>query len=295
MIDFSTTERPSPPGRTRCGSKDFPCALLTSGWPAIATDGLGALADRRSVRRHQRRTLDSQHLQRAVELRHQGLHLRHIARLLAAPFSTVARELNRLGLGQLRNLDQKPLFSAMNGSGPAILIHIGVKKLAHFRKVGHNMPGNRQQGRSAGVGYDRSTWPSRRHTAGLRRGAARRAAGQSDRLLESGIGLIQRSWRRVSSGDERKRIGLNLQGLCQSLQRPQAQAHPHQALHARDNGKAERFIQTLYKGWAYAMPFQNSQEQNAWVPRYLRICNRMTKHSTLNGRFTYQRLHELLC
>jgi hypothetical protein len=34
-----------------------------------------------------------------VELRHQRLHLRHIARMLGAPFSTVARALNRLGLG----------------------------------------------------------------------------------------------------------------------------------------------------------------------------------------------------
>jgi hypothetical protein len=40
-----------------------------------------------------------------VDLRHQRLHLRHIARLLAAPFSTVARVLNRLGLGRLRNLE----------------------------------------------------------------------------------------------------------------------------------------------------------------------------------------------
>ena len=38
-------------------------------------------------------------MQRAVELCHQRLHLRHIARLLAAPLSTVARALNRLGLG----------------------------------------------------------------------------------------------------------------------------------------------------------------------------------------------------
>ena len=35
------------------------------------------------------------------------------------------------------------------------LIHIDVKKLARFRKVGHRITGNRQQGRSAGVGYDR--------------------------------------------------------------------------------------------------------------------------------------------
>jgi hypothetical protein len=67
--------------------------------------GAASLADRRSVRRSQGRTLAPQQLQQAVELRHQRLHLRHIARLLAAPFSTVARELNRLGLGRLRNLE----------------------------------------------------------------------------------------------------------------------------------------------------------------------------------------------
>jgi transposase-like protein len=53
--------------------------------------GLVSMANRRNVRRTQRWTLDPQHLQRAVELRHQFLHLRHIARLLVAPFSTVAR------------------------------------------------------------------------------------------------------------------------------------------------------------------------------------------------------------
>ena len=116
------------------------------------SDGPAALADRRSVRRHQRRMLDSQHLQRAFELRHQRLHLRHIARLLAAPFSTVARALNRLGLGRLRNLEPKPPVQRYERERPGDLIHIDVKKLARFRKVGHRITGNRQQGRSAGVG-----------------------------------------------------------------------------------------------------------------------------------------------
>ena len=114
------------------------------------SDGPAALTDRRSVRRHQRRTLDSQHLQRAVELRHHRLHLRHIARLLAAPFSTVARALNRLGLGRLRNLDPKPPVQRYERERPGDLIHIDVKKLARFRKVGHRITGNRQQGCSAG-------------------------------------------------------------------------------------------------------------------------------------------------
>jgi len=47
--------------------------------------GPTSLADRRSVRRTQRRKLDSQQLQQAVDLRHQRLHLRHIARLSRRP------------------------------------------------------------------------------------------------------------------------------------------------------------------------------------------------------------------
>jgi transposase len=117
--------------------------------------GATALADRRSVRRTQRRTPDPQQQQHAVELRHQRLHLRHIARELAPPFSTVARALNRLELGRLRNLDPKPPGQRYERETQGDLIHIDVKKLAHFRKDGRRITGNRQQGHSAGGGYDR--------------------------------------------------------------------------------------------------------------------------------------------
>jgi len=63
--------------------------------------GPSSLADRRSVCRTQRRTLDQQRLEHDVDFRHQRLHLRQIARPrpLNDPFSTVARTLSRLGLG----------------------------------------------------------------------------------------------------------------------------------------------------------------------------------------------------
>lgn len=117
--------------------------------------GAAALIDRRSVRRTQQRRLDPRRLQPAVEMRHQRLRLRHIARLLGAPFSTVARGLNRLGLGRLRNLDPKPPLQRYKRQTPGDLIHIDVKKLDRFRKVGHRFTDNWQQGRSTGVGYDR--------------------------------------------------------------------------------------------------------------------------------------------
>ncbi|MFN9871976.1 MAG: helix-turn-helix domain-containing protein, partial [Cyanobacteriota bacterium] len=53
--------------------------------------GVASLADRRSVRRTQRRTLDPQQLQHAVDLRHQRCTLRRIAKAVGAPLSTVGR------------------------------------------------------------------------------------------------------------------------------------------------------------------------------------------------------------
>lgn len=124
-------------------------------WLARYRPGPTSLADRRSMRRTQRRTLDPQQLQQAVDLRHQRLHLRHIARLLKETFSSVARALSRLGLGRLRNLESKPPVPRYEWEHPGDLIHIDIKSLARFRKVGHRITGDRQQGRSYGVGYDK--------------------------------------------------------------------------------------------------------------------------------------------
>ena len=63
--------------------------------------GAAALVDRRSVRRTKRRTLDPLQLQRAVDLRHERWTFRRVARVLAAPLSTVGRVVKALGLGRL--------------------------------------------------------------------------------------------------------------------------------------------------------------------------------------------------
>ena len=111
------------------------------------------MADRRTVRRTHRRTLNPQQLQQAVDLRHQRLYLRYIARLMAAPFSIVARALITLGLGRLRNLEPKPPVQRYEWERPGNLLHIEVKTLGRFRKVGHRITDDRQKGRSYGDGY----------------------------------------------------------------------------------------------------------------------------------------------
>jgi hypothetical protein len=116
-----------------------------------------ALADRRSVRRSQGLTLHQQQLQQDADLRRQHLHLRRIARLMAAPFSTVPRVFNLLGLGGLRDREPKPPVQRYEGEHSGRLIQIDVKKLTRYTKVRNRMTFNRQQGRSVGVGYARCT------------------------------------------------------------------------------------------------------------------------------------------
>ena len=86
--------------------------------------GPASLADRRSVRRTQRRTLDPQQLQHAVNLRHQRCTLRRIAKAVGAPLSTLGRVMKALGLGRLRNLDPKPPVQRYQWEKPGDMIHV---------------------------------------------------------------------------------------------------------------------------------------------------------------------------
>ena len=86
-----------------------------------------------------------------MELRRQRLHLRQIGRLLTDTFSTGVRALNSLGMRRLPNLNVKPPDQRYERDRPFDRNHIEVKKLGRFRKVGHCITDNRQDGRSAGM------------------------------------------------------------------------------------------------------------------------------------------------
>jgi transposase InsO family protein len=258
--------------------------------------GAGSLADQRSVRLTQRRTLDPQQLQQAVDLRDQRLHLRHIARLLQAPFSSVARTMHRLGLGRLRNLWPKPPVQRYEWERPGDLIHIDVKTLARFRKVGHRITGYRQQGRSYSVGYDKV------HVAVDDATRLAYVEVLVDEQKPTVIGFLSRAiaWfnsqgiecRRVMSDNGPAYVSKAFAKACRTL----GFRHIHTRNYTpRTKGKAERFIQTLCKECAYAMAYPNSEERNRWLPRYLAIYNRLRKHSALGWRSPQQRLKELLC
>ncbi|MFN7635233.1 MAG: integrase core domain-containing protein, partial [Acetobacteraceae bacterium] len=58
----------------------------------------------------------------------------------------------------------------------------------------------------------------------------------------------------------------------------------------RTNGKAERFIQTSLREWAYAKPFLSSAERARAMPAWLCHYNSLRPHSALGGKPPITRL-----
>jgi transposase InsO family protein len=58
----------------------------------------------------------------------------------------------------------------------------------------------------------------------------------------------------------------------------------------RTNGKAERFIQTLLREWAYARPYRTSNQRTKRLAPWLRYYNRLRPHSALRGLPPHSRI-----
>ena len=256
--------------------------------------GAAALVDRRSVRRSQRRTLDPQHLQRAVALRHERCTLRRIARLLALPLSTVGRTLKAMGLGRLKQLQPPVPVRRYQWARPGDMIHVDIKQLARFDRVGHRITGDRRLGRSAGAGYEKA------HVAIDDATRLAYAEVLPDEKQATTVGFLIRAvaWldrqgiecRRVLSDNGSAYRSKPWRQACEALGLSAKRTRPYTP---RTNGKAERFIKTLLNEWAYGMSFQSSAERNRWLSRYLAIYNGRRCHMALAGRTPFQQLRLL--
>jgi hypothetical protein len=151
--------------------------------------------------------------------------------------------------------------------------------MAHFRKVGHRMTGNRQQGRSTGMGCDRvddaiNDAKMLTYVAVLADEQQTTAIGYMSRAL---AWLIKPGCR-VPSGEIGPRNLLHLTQICQGLQGTWPQAHSNKAVDTKHKRQSRKFYPDALQAMAYSIPFQNSAERNLWLPQYLSIYNRLRKH-----------------
>jgi transposase InsO family protein len=256
-------------------------------------EGVGGLQDRPSRPRRSPRALGRRLVGRIERLRRRRWTGPQIAGRLGLPISTVSRTLRRLGLGRLRALEGRPPVIRYERARPGELLHVDAKKLGRFRRVGHRM-GAVPHHFSDGVGWetvfvaiDDATRMAYAEILPAERAdwAARFLAHAAHWFGELGVGIervmTDNAWAYRSHAFREALQGLGARHLVTRPYTP------------RTNGKAERFIQTCLREWAYRRAYPTSAARAAALPVFLRRYNVERPHTALQQRPPLARLLEL--
>lgn len=219
-------------------------------------------------------------------LRRQRLTGGAIARRLHLPRSTVAGWLKRLGMGRLKLLEPKPPAQRYERAKAGELLHIDTKKLGRFKEVGHRIRGDEgRRNRTRRIGWDfvhvaidDATRLAYVEVLPDETGAT--AAAFLERALAWYRG--QRiSVERVMSDNGSPYVSKTFAALMRDKRLRHLRTKPYTP---KTNGKAERFIQTLLREWAYARTYASSGRRNAALAPFVDRYNRRRPHASLAGR-----------
>lgn len=261
-------------------------------WLARARQGDARLEDRSSRPHRQPRQLAVEQHARILAYRQQRATAWEISRQVGVPRSTVTRVLVRAGLNRVSRLDPPPVIQRYEWPHAGDLLHLDIKPLARIRGVGHRIHGDQSQKRR-GVGYEYAHVAiddaTRVAFVEVRRSQRRRACAA---FLQNALRWFHRrgiTVRRVLTDNGAGYKSRRFAGVCRTWHLRHRFTRPYTP---RTNGKAERFIQTLLREWAYRRAFVSSTRRTAALAPYLRFYNHRRPHSSLGRRSPWTRFQE---
>lgn len=229
-------------------------------------------------------------------LRRQRLSGPQIASALGMPRSSVGAILRRLGLNRLSALEPKPEIVRYERAAPGELIHLDIKSLGRIDGVGHRITGSRAgQSRNRGIGWD--------HLHVAVDDASRLAyvevlpsLGRDDAtaFLERALAWFARLGVRAERVMTDNGSAYRSKLFATALARAGARHVRTRPYTPRTNGKAQRFIQTSLREWAYARAYASSAERHAAIGPWADTYNLTRPHSALGGKPPWTRLNNLL-
>ena len=208
-----------------------------------------------------------------------------IAERLKLARSSVARWLRAAGIGRLAALEPKEPPRRYQRERPGELLHLDIKKLGRFERIGHRITGDRRRGRTSGAGWDFV------HVA--IDDATRLAYVEvlPDEKRGSATAFLVRALRWFRARGVRVERVMTDNGSCYISKLFRKALRWLGVRHIRTrpytpktNGKAERFIQTLLREWAYALPYRSSCARNKDLGRWLDWYNQNRPHSALKAQ-----------
>jgi len=255
-------------------------------------EGLAGLSDRSSRPHRLYRPLPEPVVAQVAELRRRRWTGKQIAAELGVSPASVSRILKRLGLNKLRMLEPAAPVIRYERQHPGELIHIDIKKLGRFDRVGHRMTGDRTgQSNSRGIGWE--------YVHVCIDDASRIAFSQimPDEKADSAVAFLHAAIAYFASlGVSVARV-MTDNGSCYRAFAFRDACKTHRLKHIRTkpytpktNGKAERFIQTALREWAYAQAYHTSNQRAAELPHWLHRYNWHRPHGSLDAKPPISRL-----
>jgi transposase InsO family protein len=248
-------------------------------------EGLDGLCDR-SSRPHSSPGQTAPATCTAVEaLRRQRRTGKQIAAEVGLSAATVSRILRRLGLNRWRDLKPAEPVRRYEREHPGELIHIDIKKLGKFNRIGHRITGDRTgQSNSRGIGWecvhvcidDASRVAFSKIMKDQKKGCAVTFLKAAVAYYASLGVTVQR----VMTDNGPCYQSFAFRRACKRLGLRHIRTRPYTP---KTNGKAERFIQTSLREWAYAQAYRTSDERAAELPRWLHNYNWHRPHGSLGS------------
>jgi transposase InsO family protein len=234
--------------------------------------GSAGLADRSSRPTLSPRAIAPGKALAIVELRRKHLTQARIASALGVAASTVSRVLRRAGLSHLRDLEPVEPVVRYEHEHPGDLVHIDTKKLGRIHRPGHRVTGDRTS-RCDGIGWEFLFVAVDDHARiGFTDIYRQECAASAEQFLRNTVayfGSLGVTVRRVLTDNGGIFHSRDFAAACRQL----GIRHKFtRAYRPQTNGKAERFIQSALREWAYGFTYQNSSHRtealDAWIHHY---------------------------
>ena len=260
-------------------------------------EGAAGLADR-SSRPHRLRNPTPDHIAKQIEsLRRQRFTGKQIAKDTGVSTATVSRILRRIGISRSRDLEPAEPVRRYERQHPGELIHIDIKKLGRFKQVGHRITGDRRgQSNLRATKRGGTGWEfvhvciddaSRLAFTQIKPNEKKRSATSFLRdavAYYEGLGITVE---RVMTDNGSCYKSRAFARACKQLGLKHIRTKPYTP---KTNGKAERFIQTALREWAYAKAYNTSDDRAADLPKWMHRYNWHRPHGGIDSATPISRL-----